>query len=275
MVGADPRLFHCQTVRETMHNRTGYVFRALRRTWPVFCVRWQDMKFIKKGRRTMMTRFLSNTPYADTEFEMQQIPGFTPPGSGMVVSHFKYSARDGDCSPCIFKNRKKKCAGPNGCPWLRELPAAGGATIDELLGVFAAEVRERAFVNRVSRLSGMGQPFFHSARHRQRFEGRREGLPKPDEAAWCAALYLLSADTFLWNRAQAAVRPDCIDFTPIHIHGVDLDGYVLFHTAKDLYKGTKHISLSELTDPELVSDEAFRMIIAAFLIRRHGPCIMV
>lgn len=53
------------------------------------------------------------------------------------------------------------------------------------------------------------------------------------------------------------MKLDMIDFTVIHIHCVELDVYVLFHTAKDLYKGTKHISLSELIDLELVSDEAF------------------
>lgn len=40
---------------------------------------------------------------------------------------------------------------------------------------------------------------------------------------------------------------------------MDLKGYVLFHTAKDLYKGIKRIRLSELTDPELVSDEVLRL----------------
>jgi len=54
---------------------------------------------------------------------------------------------------------------------------------------------------------------------------------------------------FLWSKAEGEIEPDLIDFSAIQIHGVDLDGYVLFYTAKDLYKGTKHISLSELTDP--------------------------
>lgn len=35
-----------------------------------------------------------------------------------------------------------------------------------------------------------------------------------DESAWCAALYLLTADMFLWSKAEAAVRPDLIDFHP-------------------------------------------------------------
>lgn len=90
----------------------------------------------------------------------------------------------------------------------------------------------------------------------------------------CAAVYLLSADSFLWGRAFPAVDSDIIRFQKIRIHGVDLDGYVLFHTAKDLYKGTCHISLSELIDPELVSEDTFRLVISAFLIRRYGPGVL-
>lgn len=73
----------------------------------------------------------------------------------------------------------------------------------------------------------------------------------------CAALYLLSADRFLWGKAISAIEPDIIHFQKIHIHSVDLNGYVLFHTAKDLYQETKHISLSELVDLELVGDMTF------------------
>lgn len=97
----------------------------------------------------------------------------------------------------------------------------------------------------------------------------------PDEAAMCAAIYLLCADTFLWGKSVMAVKPDFIDFPFIQIHGVDLNGYVLFHTDKDLYKGTRHISLSELTGPELVSDWAFKLIVKAFLIRRYGTAVIL
>lgn len=217
----------------------------------------------------MNTRFMSNTPYADTESEMQLIPGFAPRKSGMSVSRFAYNAEDCDCSLCAYKTRKKECTGKGACVCLRERLVAGCVPLDELFSVLTAEVGERPFVSRVTRLSARAEPLLHDGKHRKRFEKWwRERVRTADEAAWCAALYLLTADTFLWSKAEAAVKPDMIDFTVIHIHGVDLDGYVLFHTAKDLYKGTKHISLSELTDPELVSDEAFRLVVMAFLIRR-------
>ena len=76
------------------------------------------------------------------------------------------------------------------------------------------------------------------------------------------------------GRAFPAVDSDIIRFQKIRIHGVDLDGYVLFHTARDLYEGTCRISLSELVDPELVSEDAFRLVLSAFLIRRYGVGIL-
>ena len=87
-------------------------------------------------------------------------------------------------------------------------------------------------------------------------------------------VYLLSADRFLWGRALYAVDQDEIQFSEIHIHGVDLDGYVLFYMARDLYRGSQHISLSELIDPELVSDQVFERIVTACLIRRYGSVVL-
>lgn len=201
----------------------------------------------------MTARFLSNTKYADTEFEMQLIPGFTPRRCGMSVSRFEYSARDCDC--------------------LRERFVEGCVPLTELLGVLAKEVREQPFVARVSRLSSRPLTIYETCGHRLRYEAaHKENLT--GSAAQTAAVFLLTADPFLWGKARMAVTPQGICFSKIHIQGVDLDGYVLFHTAKDLYTGTKHISLSELTDPELVSDSAFRLLVTAFLIRRYGAEVL-
>ena len=84
----------------------------------------------------------------------------------------------------------------------------------------------------------------------------------------------LDSDRFLWGRALYAVDQDEIQFSEIHIHGVDLDGYVLFYMARDLYRGSQHISLSELIDPELVSDQVFERIVTACLIRRYGSVVL-
>lgn len=219
----------------------------------------------------MTARFMSDTPYAGTEQEMQRIPGFHSRGTGIAVSHFRYSAKDCDCRLCAYKSRKRKCEKADGCICLRERLVAGCVPFQELLERLTAEVTVSPFVSRVAHLSMQSHPCFFLAGHRERFEPLWERhIRTAEEDAMCAALYLLSADRFLWGKAISAIEPDIIHFQKIHIHGVDLNGYVLFHTAKDLYQGTKHISLSELVDPELVGDMTFELIITAFLIRRYG-----
>ena len=194
----------------------------------------------------------------------------------MIVSRLGYNARDCDCRLCEYADKKENaCKVPNGCVCFRERLVAGCVPFSELLELLIDEVDVKPFVTRVTHLSGEIPPIFFLTGHRERFDSlwcRHSRVA--DEDAMCAALYLLSADRFLWGRSAAAVQPDMIRFKAIGIHGVDLGGYVLFHTARDLYQGTKHISLSELTDPELVSDETFRLLIAAFLIRRYGADVL-
>ena len=202
-----------------------------------------------------MIRFMSDTRYAGLEKEMQHIPGFRPRRSGMVISHL---------SGCL-ENQRSPC----------ERRVTDCVPFYELLEVLAEEVAISTFVSRVCRLTGRRNPCFFQSGHRERFLAMGEKCNRAiEEAATCSAIYLLSADRFLWSRALGNVDRDGIHFTEIRIHGVDLDGYVLFHMARDLYQGSSHIRLSELTDPELVSDRAFEWIMTACVIRRHGSRVL-
>lgn len=223
----------------------------------------------------MTIRFMSDTPYAGIEIEMQRIPGFRPRGSGIVVSRQRYENQEETCCRCTKRGGRYEDGIERGCTCQRERRVAACVPFSELLEQFAREVAVSPFVARVSRVSARNPPVFFLAGHRSRFERIWEGHERTaDEDAMCAAVYLLTADRFLWSRSVAAILPDIIQFSEIRIHGVDLDGYVLFHTAKDLYKGTNHISLSELVDPELVSEDTFRLVVTAFLIRRYGPEVL-
>lgn len=85
-----------------------------------------------------------------------------------------------------------------------------------------------------------------------------------------AAVFLLSADEELWNRVNRNVLDTGIYFDRIRLVGVTLEQYILFHAAKDVYNGTKHIRLSELTDRDLIPDEILRLIVNAFVIEKCG-----
>ncbi|WNX84745.1 hypothetical protein RWV98_00285 [Agathobaculum sp. NTUH-O15-33] len=124
---------------------------------------------------------------------------------------------------------------------------------------------------RVEALSREPHGFFVDASHRLRFQRTVTVNMSP---ACGAAIYLLAAHPPLWQAAQPALTDHAVRFQDIRLHGMDVDGYALFHAAKDLYCGTEHISLSELADPEVIGDEVFRLIVDAILIRRYGAALI-
>ena len=208
-----------------------------------------------EGENEVVVRFMSDTPYARLEQEMQHIPGFRPRKRGMVIGHLSDEQKKQDC--------------------LCEHTSDGYISFHKLVEILTEEVAVSPFARRVNRLIGIKEPCFFRNGHRERFFMMlRRCIHKTKESALYAAIYLLSADRFLWGRALYAVTQAQIKFSQIHIHGVNLDGYVLFYMARDLYRGSQHVSLSELIDPELVSDQVFERIVIAFLICRYGSAIL-
>ena len=65
-----------------------------------------------------------------------------------------------------------------------------------------------------------------------------------------------------------------IYFDRIRLGSVTLEHYILFHAARAVYLGTKHIRLAELTDRELIPDEILRLIVNAFVMERYGVDIV-
>ncbi len=220
----------------------------------------------------MASKFMSDMPLAGMEAQMQQVPGFRPRKIGISVSRLEQPKVQGgengqtkglgDCGP---PDGNRKC----------EKTGDGCGRFSCLLGHFTGEVGFGPFTDRVSQLEGSAGSTFRDEGHRERFQRQWSTQGNvPDRDAMCAALYLLTADQMLWGMASQAVQPELIDFAAICIRGIGLDGYVLFHSAKDLYKGTNRLSLSELTDPELISDGIFWTVITAFLIRRYGAEVL-
>nr|WP_319489912.1 hypothetical protein [uncultured Caproiciproducens sp.] len=185
---------------------------------------------------------MRDTPLATIEIEMQLIPGFTPRAYGTFRGQQRY-------------------VNPNPIQY------------EELLRLFLKEIELQAFALRVQRIIEVNQMLFRNAEHKKRFQSIcKSGLfPKLEESyGYAAAIFLLSADAFVWSKTKSCVDSQLIHFEAIRIHGVDLDGYAIFHMAKELYSGKEHITVSELSDPELINDKLLRLIVNAFLVRRYG-----
>ena len=115
---------------------------------------------------------------------------------------------------------------------------------------------------------------FQSNRHKNNFEMQRRLLRKPDNRA-LAALYLLTADSALWNCCECHLNErGKLNFAAIRLVALSADGYVLWKAVKELQTGQRQISPCELTDREVISDRAFRLITQAAAIARFGIAVL-
>ncbi len=76
---------------------------------------------------------------------------------------------------------------------------------------------------------------FKSAWHRKTFTEfitANVHNPYSSRNEYVAAVFLLSADKFLWKRARSALTGYSINFGCLNLSGISTEGYALFMTAK-------------------------------------------
>ena len=114
---------------------------------------------------------------------------------------------------------------------------------------------------------------FKSASHRKTFtEFITANVKNPylSRNEYIAAVFLLSADKFLWTRSQSALTAHSMDFGNIDLTGISTDGYALFKAAKSVYNGSADISINELGDVNLIDDSTVMTIFAGVMLFRNG-----
>ena len=106
-------------------------------------------------------------------------------------------------------------------------------------------------------------------KHRARFTLAAKNISKTNYAL-LSALYLLTADQKLWGCCKHHINNGCVFFENIKLNNCTERAYTLYCAAKDLTLGTKHLTVSDLSDADLVSPMLFRTICNAMAIRRFG-----
>ena len=110
---------------------------------------------------------------------------------------------------------------------------------------------------------------FRNEKHRLTFVEAIRKLDKKNFALM-SALYLLTAEHKLWMQIRIYVERNEIKFDRFKPKDSTENGYTLLCCAKDLYLGTKHITISDLADTELIAPRMFALICNAMAIRRFG-----
>lgn len=91
-----------------------------------------------------------------------------------------------------------------------------------------------------------------------------------NRSEFIAAVFLLSADKFLWERSKSALTRYSINFDSIDLSGISTEGYALYKAAKAVYNGDSGISLGELCDWTLIDDPVALTIFEGVMLRRNG-----
>ena len=148
----------------------------------------------------------------------------------------------------------------------------GTATHREILTETTKAINHRRFRHRLNQYlkeSEMNPMRYKNEKHQSEFE---EAVRKKDKKdyAMMAALYLLTADLRLWNLSKRHVGKIGINFADIRLKNIHENGYALFCCAKDLCLGTKHLTVSDLADTDLIPPKLFELICNAMAIRRYG-----
>ncbi len=192
-----------------------------------------------------------STDPIDRQYEkmMVCIPNFRPRGHGVMMFGF---------------------APPSPAMLLRV--QSGAASYREIIADTMKAIKYRPFQMRLDQYlkeSEMNPMRYKNEKHRERFA---EAIRKKNKKDFrlMAALYLLSSDLRLWNLAKRHVTKTGIDFDSIRLPNIHPNGYTVFCCAKDLCLGTKHLTIADLADSELIPAKLFGVICSAMAICRYG-----
>ena len=220
--------------------------------------------------------YFTNTPALNSmEAIMRKLPCGSQKGGGRYRSPYKYTKENCDCRFCLSYRKETGCT-LTLCPVLDVRLSCGAAPIGEAVKAVFKDAKNTAFQKRLSQIYNRkddADMIFQNNRHRQIFEAERLNLRKPGKKA-LAVLYLLTADKALWQKTKPFLtRYGRIDLKGVSLGDISTDGYALWKAVKELQTGEKQISLGELADSGIVSDNAFRLIVQAGTIARFGAAV--
>ena len=121
--------------------------------------------------------------------------------------------------------------------------------------------------------NGCSIGFFLSDSHRERWQHWRARCYRMPGRN-LAALFLLTAYEDIWRRMIWKFDARRFDFQSVQLSGIQPELYSVYQAAKAISTGSHNITLADLASPELVTDEAFHLIVCALLLAKYGDAIL-
>lgn len=221
-----------------------------------------------------MTRyFMRDTPLCQMEQQMMTPPYFKPRSHGRYSPGFQYSRDDMECPYCMNFRRNHPCPLEQ-CVCLDERIVAGAIDLNEFVrDCFFPEAGAQLQARLERSFNGCSIGFFLSDSHRERWQHWRVRCYRMSGRN-LAALFLLTAYEDIWRRMIWKFDACGFDFQSVQLSGIQPELYSVYQAAKAISTGSRNITLADLASPELVTDEAFHLIVCALLLAKYGDAIL-
>ena len=221
-----------------------------------------------------MTRyFMRDTPLCQMEQQMMTPPHFRPRGHGLYHPGFRYKPKDVECPYCTEYDRKHPCP-LNQCICLEERIEAGALDLTEFVrDCFCSEMGPQLQHRLQEHFSQHSVSFFLGDTHWKRWKHWRDRYYRMSDRNK-AALFLLTAYEDIWRRVIWKFDSSGFDSQSFRLSGIQPELYSVYQAAKAISIGSRNITTADLASPELVTDEAFQLIICALLLARYGDAIL-
>lgn len=221
-----------------------------------------------------MTRyFMRDTPLFHLEQQMMTPSNFKPRGHGLRRPAFRYQAKDVDCQYCTNYSQENLCPLCE-CICLGERIEAGTLSLEKVIqDCLRGKLRMRLWKRLAQEIYPYPLRSFRSDEHRNRWmhwRTRYRRLSQQNQAA----LFLLTAYDDIWRRVIWKVEDDGFDFDSVQLAGIVPELYSVYQAAKSISTGSQNITIADLASRELVTDEAFQLIICALLLAKYGDVIL-
>lgn len=185
---------------------------------------------------------------------------------GVLVEEKKYQKDVGDYS------RRNLCP-LDQCICLEERIETGALSLEELLRDCLNSKPKMSLWRRLAQLLyQQSLQFFRTDEHRRRWMHWRTRYHRLSQRNQ-AALFLLTAYDDIWRRVIWKVEDNGFDFDSVRLAGIQPELYSVYQAAKAISIGSQNITIADLASRELVTDEAFQLIICALLLAKYGNAI--
>ena len=192
-----------------------------------------------------------------------------------MKTSYHYKPEDVACEYCVeWQHRKCQAVG---CPWLAERIEAGVVSYAAAVRGLFGGIEHEAFIQRLGLLVlHFCGSFWLNREHEYntRLLLRSVGYQAWRNPRFFAALYLFGSNSGLLKRAWNACMPGGFEPVFIVMRGVSEHDYTLIQAAKALMCGGLGLTLYDLSDDEIVDDEAFALIVNALLIANYGSDLL-